>query len=552
MIRAIRIAPMAQDDAGLITGWNLTPNEEYAVALLPGDSACGVLVYDEVGGTLLASGAALVGTDQPCVLTAHGSTDIGMLDADLGWHLLLTTTGTEAQRTVRIGPAVDLPDEVHPVYQDDDLALARATAAINDAAHYVDEVTVSCPTGLGAWLGDVVSVPVDGEEVVGQVESITFTGTPDGAMETAVIRRHVAIAPPAFEEPPSVPTGPTVANDTAALDNESIGSGNVLNNDEADLTVTAVNGLASQVGASVAGSNGGTFVIASTGSWSFDPGTDFDDLEGEATRTTSVSYHASDGTAESMATLTVTVSDYVDEEPPPVDGMCCNDLWIITDYNSEGNVYRFSGLSGASEDVEIQSVGGLPYNSSAWLDGSAGGRFKCGNMSFYFDPDGDFDGMASETMQESTIQAVIVDNTSGETAEFTVTAQVYKTSRTLSLDSPYANEQMCSPSGTVSWNLFSAATYSGGTPVVTHAMAYSLCQEVVPIEAAPLQMPGMDDALKAAAGEYTVMASGDITFDPNGDFDHLGTGDMGFCGLRVRVCNGVLCQWWDVWAILEG
>lgn len=305
MIRAIRPNAVAQDDANMIVGWNIAPNVAYTVILLPGASACGVLIYDEDGSILIASGSALVGTDQPCVLSPQSGQTIGMVDVALGWHLLLTTVGTESQRTIRIGPMVDLPDEIHPVYGDDDMAASRATAAIDDGAHYIDDVTVSCPLGLGASLGDVVSVPVEGEQVIGQVESISWVGGPDGGIETAVIRRHVAIAPESFVEP-TPPTPPTLVADTAATDADTATAGNVLNNDAAGLTVVAVNGLSASVGSAVAGSAGGLFTVNSDGSWAFDPNEDFGSIE-ENTET-AVTYYASNGESESSTTLTVTVS----------------------------------------------------------------------------------------------------------------------------------------------------------------------------------------------------------------------------------------------------
>lgn len=311
MIRAIRPNAMAQDDASLISGWNVAPNLAYTLILLPGSASCGVLLYDESGSTLVATGAALTGTAQPCVLLPQTGQTVGMVDADLGWHLLVTTTGTESQRTIRIGPAVDLPDEIHPVYSDDAMAFARATAAIDAAAHYIDDVTVTCPLGLGAGLGDVVSVPVDGVAVVGQVESITWTATPDGTSEQAVIRRHVAIAPEPFAEP-SPP--PVVVDDAAETDAATPANGNVLANDDTGLTVVAINGLSANVGQSVPGSTGGVFVIGPDGSWLFDPAEDFAELGQGETVGTSVTYHASDGHAESMATLTVTVTG-VESEP---------------------------------------------------------------------------------------------------------------------------------------------------------------------------------------------------------------------------------------------
>jgi VCBS repeat-containing protein len=304
MIRAHRVEATAQDDASLISGWNIAPNVAYSVALTPGATSCGVFLFAE-DGALIASGAALVGTEQPCVLIPQPGQTLGMIDPELGWHLLLTTIGTERQRTIRINPSVDLPDEIHPIYADDDLALVRATAGIDASAHYIDDLTVSCPLGFRAVLGDVASGPVDGAAVVGQVESITWAGTPNGASEQAVIRRHVAIAPAPAVVPPAPPVVVNDAGETAA---DETTSGNVLTNDSTGLSVVAVNGLSANVGATVAGSNGGVFTIASTGAWTFDPSGDFALLTGSETAETSVMYHASDGVSEAGATLTITVS----------------------------------------------------------------------------------------------------------------------------------------------------------------------------------------------------------------------------------------------------
>jgi hypothetical protein len=338
---------MAQDDASLVRGWNIAPNLAYVLRLLPGSASCGVLLYDETGATLVASGAALVGTEQPCVLIPQTGQTVSMVDDALGWHLLLTTTGTESQRTVRIGPMVDLPDEIHPVYGgDDDMALARATAAIDEGAHYRDDVTVTCPLGLGAGLGDTVSVPVGDETVTGQVESITWTATPDGASDLAVIRRHVAIAPEAFVEPVP-PTPPTLAADTASTDADTDASGNVLDNDDDTLTVVAVNGLSGNVGSAVAGSAGGLFTINSDGSWVFDPDGDFDEIEEDTD--TAVTYYASDGEAEAMATLTVTVSAATPSAWTPEE--ITTSLWLDADDAStitlaDGKVERWYDKSG--------------------------------------------------------------------------------------------------------------------------------------------------------------------------------------------------------------
>ena len=74
-------------------------------------------------------------------------------------------------------------------------------------------------------------------------------------------------------------------------------------------SVSAVNGVAGNVGTAVTGSNGGSFTIAADGSYSFNPGTAFDYLAVGETRTTSVTYTNLDSNGLSAgSTLTITVT----------------------------------------------------------------------------------------------------------------------------------------------------------------------------------------------------------------------------------------------------
>ncbi|MGE4442130.1 MAG: Ig-like domain-containing protein [Desulfomicrobium sp.] len=405
MIRAHRVAATAQDEASMVSGWNVAPNVDYSVTLLPGAISCGVLVYAD--GALVASGAALTGTDQPCVLLPQGGYALGMIDAELGWHLLLTTVGTESQRTIRINPAVDLPDEIHPVYADDDLALVRATAGIDGAAHYIDDATVMCPLGLGAWIGDIVSVPV-----VGQVETITWTATSEGASETAVVRRHVAIAP----SPHVDPVPPVLVNDTGVATHLTGTSGNVLVNDAAGLSVVAINGFAANVGVAVDGDNGGSFVINADGLWAFDPDGDFALLESSETADTSVTYHASDGVAEAIAILTITVSR-ANAAPVAVD-----DAGETTaDATTSGNVLT-NDADYDDDTLHVSRVAGGAANVGVAVAGSSGGLFTiASNGAWTFDPDSDFGYLLGETTATTSVTYHVSDGTSEDEGLLTVT-----------------------------------------------------------------------------------------------------------------------------------
>ncbi len=411
MIRAIRPRAMAQDDASMIAGWNISPNTEYTLLLTPGASACGVLLFNSDMSVLIASGAALVGTEQPCVLVSQ-SVAVGMLDVDLGWHLLVTTTGTESQRTIRLGPAVDLPDEIHPIYADDDLAVARATAGVDDHAHYPEDISVSCPFGFGAWIGDVARTPVDGSALDGQTESITWAGTPNGASDSVVIRRYVPIAPEAFVEI----APPTVANDAGTATHLGGTSGNVLTNDASGLSVSAVGGLSSNVGIAVAGDNGGKFTISADGSWTFDPDGDFALLEGSETANTSVTYHASDGTAEATATLTVTVS-HANTAPVAVD-----DTGETTaDATTSGNVLT-NDTDSDLDALTVSQVAGSAANVGVAVAGSLGGLFTIGSDGAWtFNPNSEFSSLSGEQTATTSVSYHVSDGAAEDEGMLTVT-----------------------------------------------------------------------------------------------------------------------------------
>ena len=161
---------------------------------------------------------------------------------------------------------------------------------------------------------------------------------------------------------------PTAVNDTDAT-NQGVSltadaAHGVLSNDtdpDGDaLTVSQVNGQAGNVGAAITGSNGGTFTLNADGSYSFNPGSTFNNLGAGQTASSSITYTVSDGEGgTSTATLTVTITGTNDTPilTPGVtlDDQSGNDGQAITPVDISG---QFSDVD--SGDVLTYSATGLP------------------------------------------------------------------------------------------------------------------------------------------------------------------------------------------------
>jgi VCBS repeat-containing protein len=113
--------------------------------------------------------------------------------------------------------------------------------------------------------------------------------------------------------------GPDATDDGFITDEDTAIAGQVITGDNGnsvdsdvdgdDLTVTAVNGVSTNVNTPVAGDNGGTFTIDSNGIAAFNPLGDFDSMAVGESTTTSVTYTISDGEGGTdTANVTVTIN----------------------------------------------------------------------------------------------------------------------------------------------------------------------------------------------------------------------------------------------------
>lgn len=374
--RYVRPAAVA---GSMVTGWNIAPNIDYALMLVPSPSACAIQLMTPAQ-QLIATGAAPTGVDQPCTLFPADGQTLGMVDQGLGWHLRLSTTGAERPQTIAIAPHSDLSDINHPAYTSDDLSLARARAEIDRGTHATEELTVFAADFSGT-LGDIVEVGVDGNTLTGQLVNISRSGSPDGTTVSATIRTASAITPSVA---PPGDSAIAAVDDTGETDAATVVNGNVLDNDSGNglISVAAVNGVAGNVGQVVDGSTGGQFVIHANGSWEFDPARDFRALTGAETAATTVSYTVTDGTSSDSATLTVTVSSAASLWTPAA---ITTTLWLDaadseTITQTSGKISHWADKSGNERHVSQSSDAARPVITAAGQNGMDVVTFDGGDL----------------------------------------------------------------------------------------------------------------------------------------------------------------------------
>ena len=172
------------------------------------------------------------------------------------------------------------------------------------------------PAGLTISAAGVITGRLDhsaSQGAPGGVYSVTVTATDAGGLTaTRTFTWTVRNPAPVAHDDAAATTENAPVSGSVFADN---GGGADTDPDGDTIRVSAVGGSAGGVGTAVAGTGGGTFVINADGSYTFQPGADFDNLAAGATRTTSITYTISDGEG-GTATATVTVTVTGENDPP--------------------------------------------------------------------------------------------------------------------------------------------------------------------------------------------------------------------------------------------
>lgn len=433
-------------------------------------------VANDVDGDTLTYAAAM----QP----AHGTVSVGTNGAYVytpapDYHGPDSFTYTVSDGTTSVTYTVSInvtPSQDPPVGQDiPNAAYTDAEAvSLNVSGYFTDidgDTLTFSQTGLPAGLSiDPVTglitgqVASDASQVAGGIYTVQVTVT-DTAGNTASETFTITITNPApIARDDSIATGENTPVSGSVFANN--GNGTDSDPDGDIIVVSAVNGVAANVGGNVAGSTGGTFRIDANGAFNFDPGTDFDTLKPTESRTTSIVYTISDGQGgTSTATFTVTVHGQNDApvgsdtaistpEDTPINGT----LPVATDVDGDPLSY---------------GVGTQPANGTVTINP---------NGTYTYTPNGNYNGPDSFTYSVTDGTAVVI---------YTVSVTVGPVD-----DAPVAQD-----------NAHTTLEDTAVSGAISFTDLDNLPSEItVTLEAAP------------ANGMVVVNADGTYTYTPTGDF----------------------------------
>ncbi|MDZ7708511.1 MAG: VCBS domain-containing protein [Trueperaceae bacterium] len=315
-----------------------------------------------------------------------------------------TADGTEATVTIVITGSNDAPVTVGTIPDQDGL---DASPVSFDVSTFFTDVDVP-DTVSYAMAGAPGSLSIDPTTglVSGTIDpaaSQVGDGVDRGVYEVAITRTDASglVATQTFTWTVSN-RGPEPTDDLYETDEDTALSGaDVLDNDAAldsdALFVELVDGAAANVGVATAGSDGGTFLIASTGELTFDPDGDFERLDvGDSVETRMV-YTVSDGESGARsATVIVTVTGV--DDAPVVSGTY--DFGYV-DTPATDAFDPITGTLEASDVDEDDLVTDLAWSFATGQDGTS----PYGTLSL--NADGDF----AFTPDAATIDAVSAGST---------------------------------------------------------------------------------------------------------------------------------------------
>ena len=444
----------AADDGGAVTE-DAPPNTATGNVLTNDTGGAGTKTVTAVNGSTTSVGASVRRLHGSFVIEADGDftytldntdPDLATLDADETITDTITYTVTAGTGTATATLTITITGANEPI------------AAVADAEEVTEDATANTATGnvltndtgggatktVTAVNGSTTSVGVSVQRLHGSfviepdgdftytldnsdadlatldadetmTDTITYTVTSDGQTSTATLTITIT----GVNEIAAAPDSGTVTEDAAT----NTALGNVLTNDTGGgptKTVTAVNGAAGSVDASVPRSHG-SFVIDADGDFNYtldNSDTDLATLDAGEALTDTIEYTVTSGGSTDTATLTITITG-VDE---------------IAAVPDSGSVIEDATTNTATGNVLTNDTGGGPTKTVTAVNGSAtsvGASVQRSHGAFLIESDGDF----TYTLDNDDADLATLDagETLTDTIDYTVTSGGQTSTATLTI-----------------------------------------------------------------------------------------------------------------------
>lgn len=474
-------------------------------------SGAGVNVTGSGSGTIVLTGTI---TDLNAYL-ASASRPTFNPSANFNGPLTLTMTTSDGGNTGSGGVLADTDTAIITVAPINDAPVGSNTAFVTNEdtpfngtlpiATDVDGDPLTYGAGATAPAHGTVVINANGTYTYAPAANFsgsdTFTYTVTDGTATVEYTVTVTVNP--------INDAPVAVGDTAQTNANTPANVNVLANDtdvDGDvLTVSQVNGSSANIGTAVGGSNGGTFTIGADGVAIFNPAGAFADLAAGQTRTTSVTYQASDGHGGfSTATLTITVIG-TDDAPvsTPIANQTSNDAQTVS-FNVSGN---FSDPDAG--DTLTFTATGLPAGLT--IDAATGVI------------SGTIDRSASVTGPYSV--TVVAIDSSGLQASRTFTWTVLNPAPVARNDAVATTENSTVSGSVFADNGSGADSDPDGDPITVAAVNGSAA--------------GVGTAIAGSSGgTFTTNADGTYSFLPGTGFDDLAAGQTRTTSVSYTISDG--------------
>ncbi|MEL7466495.1 MAG: Ig-like domain-containing protein [Pseudomonadota bacterium] len=312
-------------------------------------------------------------------------------------------------------------------------------------------------------------------------------------------------------------------------DEDTAVSGNVITDfgasdpDGDDIFVSAVDGVAFTGSTLFTTAAGDTFEIAADGTFTFTPGASRQSLTEGGTATQRINYTLSDGDDESVVDFAASIAGLNDDP-------AANDINLSTGENDElsFNLFDAGGVFDidAGDVVTLVDVAGNPVLQGAFFQTAEGSGVSVDSLGeVTFNPAEDFDALGvGETAEESFTYTV--EDSFGASVTRTATITIVGEN-----DDPFITDVFVSTDedNATTVNVFDEADFFEDPDANDIVTLFSVDG---------VEVTGLGIQIDFGGALVDVAPDGELTLDPNGDFDFLADGDSTSFDVDIEVTDG--------------